>query len=301
VVSGAGPRATPTFADGKIYTLGATGILNCLDARSGKQVWHGDIAADAAAKVPMWGFSGSPLVVKDKVIVFAGGQSNRQLLAYDAQSGDLAWTAPASQGSYASPQLVTIEGQAQCLLAGDQGLTAVDPATGNVLWQYGQATASAPRALQAHLVGQSQLVGTLAMTGLTLIDVTCQDGQWQAAKVWSTSQMLPEFPDLVVHQGHAYGFDGAIFCCIDLASGKRRWKEGRYGRGQVMLLADQALLLVVTEDGEALLLSADPAGHQELGRFRALADKTWNHPVIAHRRLYVRNAEEMACYELAGR
>jgi hypothetical protein len=112
--------------------------------------------------------------------------------------------------------------------------------------------------------------------------------------------MLPEFPDLVVHQGHAYGFDGAIFCCIDLASGKRRWKEGRYGRGQVMLLADQALLLVVTEDGEALLLSADPAGHQELGRFRALADKTWNHPVIAHRRLYVRNAEEMACYELAG-
>jgi outer membrane protein assembly factor BamB len=300
VVSGPGPRATPTFAGGLVFTLGATGILNCLDARTGKRIWHHDIAADAPAQVPMWGFSGSPLVVQDKVVVFAGGQGDRQLLAYDAQSGNLAWAAPASAGSYASPQLVTIDGQPQCLLAGDHGLTAVDPATGKVLWQYGQPLPGAPRAIQAHLVGQTRLVGTLAMTGLTLIDVQRAGGKWQADKVWSTTQILPEFPDLVVHQGHAYGFDGAVFCCVDLASGKRRWRQGRYGRGQVMLLTDQALLLVVTEEGEALLLEADPARHKELGRFRALEDKTWNHPVIAHGRFYVRNAEEMACYELAG-
>jgi outer membrane protein assembly factor BamB len=298
--AGVGPRATPTFADGKLFSLGASGVLNCLNARTGERLWQHDISADAPAKPPMWGFSGSPLVVKDKVIVFAGGQSGRQLLAYDTQSGNLAWTAPASDGSYASPQLVTLAGQPQCLLPGDQGVTAVDPATGNVLWRYGRPTPGAPRALQVHLVGQSQLIGTLALTGLTLIDVTRQDGQWQATEVWSSWQMRPEFSDIVVHEGRAYGFDGAIFSCIDLSAGKRRWKEGRYGRGQVMLLAEQALLLVLTEEGEVVLLPADGYRHEELGRFRALEGTTWNHPVIAHGRLFVRNAEEMACYELAG-
>jgi outer membrane protein assembly factor BamB len=298
VVSGPGPRATPMFAHGMVFTLGATGILNCLDARTGKRIWQHNIAEEAPAKAPMWGFSGSPLVVKDKVIVFAGGESDRQLLAYDAQSGNLAWTAPASAGSYASPQPVTIDGLSQCLLAGDHGLTAVDPATGKVVWQFGDPTPGAPRAIQPHRVGKSQFLGTLAMTGLTLIDVARQGDQWKLDKVWDTTQILPEFPDLVVHEGHAYGFDGATFCCVDLSSGKRCWKKGRYGRGQVMLLPEQALLLVVSEEGDALLLSANPKRHEELGGFRALEGKTWNHPVIAHGRLYVRNAEEMACYEL---
>jgi hypothetical protein len=132
------------------------------------------------------------------------------------------------------------------------------------------------------------------------VDVTQEGDRWTVAEVWATTQMKPEFPDFVVHQGHAYGFDGALFCCLDLASGKRRWKDGRYGRGQVMLLPEQSLLLVISEKGEMLLLAADPERHRELGRFRALAEKTWNHPVIAHGRLYARNAEEMACYELAG-
>jgi hypothetical protein len=299
-VSGPGPRATPTFAGSMVFTLGATGILNCLDARTGKRYWHHDIAADTSASVPMWGFSGSPLVVKDKVIVFAGGQGDQQLLAYNVQTGDLAWGAKASAGSYASPQLVTMDSQPQCLLAGDHGLTAVEPETGKVLWQYGQQMPGAPRAIQPHLVSPSRIVGTLEMTGLALVEVKHQGGKWKAEKVWATTQVLPEFPDLVVHQGHAYGFDGAVFCCVDLGTGKRRWKQGRYGRGQVMLLADQSLLLVLTEEGEAVLLTANPSRHEEIGRFPAVDGKTWNHPVIAHGRLYVRNAEEMACYEFAS-
>jgi outer membrane protein assembly factor BamB len=299
-VSGAGPRATPTFADGRLYTLGATGILNCLDAVTGNRHWSHDITVEAAAKAPLWGFSGSPLVVEGLVIVFAGGEENKHLLAYHTQSGELAWTAPASPGSYSSPQLTTIGGKRQCLLLGDHGLTAVDPATGAVLWQHGPATPGAPRVVQPHLLGQTQLVGTFAITGLALIDVTREGEEWKVAPVWATTQMKPEFPDFVVYEGHVYGFDGSVFCCIDLATGKRSWKEGRYGRGQVMLLADPSLLLVLTETGEAILLATNPQRHEERGRFRALEGKTWSHPVIAHGRLYVRNAEEMACYELGG-
>ncbi len=301
-VSGAGPRATPTFAGGRLFTLGATGILNCLDGATGKRFWSHDITADAPATPPTWGYASSPLVVEDKVIVFAGGNGDRNLLAYRTDSGELAWTAPASHDSYSSPQLVTLGGRRQCLMLGDRGLTSVDPATGSVLWQFGWAMAGAPRTAQAHVLGASELVAaTLTGPGVARVQVTSQGDRWQVAEVWSTKQIKPEFPDFVVHQGYAYGFDGAFFCCLDLATGKRRWKEGRYGRGQVMLLPEQALLLVTSEEGEVLLLAADPQRHRELGRLPALKEETtWNHPVIAHGRLYVRNAEEMACYELPG-
>jgi outer membrane protein assembly factor BamB len=298
-VSGAGPRATPTFAGGRIYTLGAKGLLNCLDAATGKQHWSCDITKVAGAKVPLWGMSGSPLVVDGLVIVFAGGDGDQTLLAYRVESGELAWTAPAGSSSYSSPQLTTIAGKPQCLFLSDRGLTAVEPQTGTVLWQHGPAMPGAPRTVQPHLLGDQQLVGTLAGSGVALIEVTPDGADWKAVQRWESTQVKLEFPDFVVHDGHAYCFDLGIFCCLDLATGKRTWKGGRYGRGQVMLLADQPALLVLSETGEAILVPANPKQHEELGRFQALTGKTWNHPVIAHGRLYVRNAEEMACYELS--
>ncbi len=300
-VSGAGPRATPTFAAGRLFTQGATGIVNCLDAATGRRHWSHDVTAEAPAKPPMWGFASSPLVALDKVIVFAGGEGDRNLLAYRTDTGDPVWAAPASHDGYSSPELVTLGGQPQCLFLGDQGLTSVDPATGKVLWQFGWVQAGAPRTLQAHLVDSSRLfAGTLSGPGAALVDITRQGDQWKAAEVWSSTEVTPEFPDFVVHRGHAYGFTGAVFCCLDLEHGNRRWKGGRYGRGQVMLLPEQSLLLVISEKGEAILVAADPEQHRELSRFPALAGKTWNHPVIARGRLFVRNDEEMACYELAG-
>jgi outer membrane protein assembly factor BamB len=301
-VSGAGPRATPTFAEGRLYTLGATGILNCLDAATGRCHWSRNIAAEADARPPQWGYSSSPLVVDGLVIAFAGGRDGEGLRAYRCGSGKLAWTADTGTDSYSSPQLTTLAGKPQCLMLTDRGLFAVDPATGRVLWQNGLAMPGAPRTAQPHRVGDAQLaVATLDGPGVAMIRVGRVGSAWKVDPVWETTRMRPEFPDVVVHQGHIYGFNLATFCCIDAASGKRCWQEGRYGRGQVVLLADQALLLVISEMGEAILLRADPRQSEELGRFQALDGKTWNHPVVAHGRLYVRNAEEMACYDLAAK
>ena len=108
------------------------------------------------------------------------------------------------------------------------------------------------------------------------------------------------FNDFVSRDGFGYGFDDAVFTCIDLSTGKRQWKKGRYGYGQVLLLGDQGLLIVLSEKGEAVLLEANPKRHVELGRFQALNGKTWNHPVVVGNKLLVRNSEEMACYELAA-
>jgi outer membrane protein assembly factor BamB len=111
--------------------------------------------------------------------------------------------------------------------------------------------------------------------------------------------MKPDFNDFVEYQGFVYGFDGNIFSCVDAATGKRVWKKGRYGNGQVLLLPDAGQLLVVSEAGELVLVKADQDKHVELGKIQALAGKTWNHPVLINNRLYLRNAEESACYELA--
>ncbi|MES2791375.1 MAG: PQQ-binding-like beta-propeller repeat protein [Planctomycetota bacterium] len=301
-VSGAGPRGTPTFADGRLYTLGATGILNCLNATTGRRQWSHNLQTDAAATVPLWGLSSSPLVVGKIVVVYGGGENQNNLLAYDAQSGAAVWTTAAGACSYSSPQLTTLDGQPQILMLSDQGLTSVEPAKGRVLWTTGLAMPGVPRSLQAHVLeGQQLLGGSLAGMGVSLFDVARAKGIWTTKERWTSSQTKPEFSDLVVYQNHAYGFDGAIFCSIDLATGKRAWKGGRYGRGQVVLLKDQATLLVLSESGEAVLVAARSDKHEELGKFEAIAGKTWNHPIVVHGRLYVRNAEEMACYQLTQR
>jgi outer membrane protein assembly factor BamB len=297
--SGAGPRATPTFYEGRIYVLGAAGAFNCLDAATGKLIWTHNIAAESGAAVAQWGFSSSPLVTGGLAIVFAGGDTDKDLLAYSADSGRLAWTARAGASSYSSPQMATLGGKRQCLMLGDLGMTAFDPESGAPLWKFGVEWKGAPRAVQPRQLGDSRLVvATLEGFGVSALDVAQDGDSWTVSKVWESSNMRPEYSDFVVHEGHAYGYDVSTFCCIDLADGNRCWKAGHYGRGQVMLLADQSLLLVSSEKGEAVLLAANPKRLEEIGRFQAIKGKTWNHPVIVRGRLYMRNDQEMACYPL---
>jgi outer membrane protein assembly factor BamB len=297
--AGAGPRGTPTFADGWLYGLGATGVLNCLDAATGKVRWSRDLVADTQAPMPMWGFSSSPLVVDGRVIVFAGGTNDRGIVAYSAETGEPAWHAPCGPISYSSAQLVSLAGAPQALVLSDAGVVAVDPASGKVLWDYKSDGHGIWRVAQPRPVSDAQvLVGSEDM-GLVLLEVAREGDGFSANERWKTKGMRPAYNDFVVVDDHAYGFDKGQFCAIDLASGKRAWKAGRYGYGQVLLLSRQKLLLVLTEQGEVVLLAANPAKHEELGRIEAISGKTWNHPVVAHGRLYVRNDSQMAAFDLS--
>jgi hypothetical protein len=190
-------------------------------------------------------------------------------------------------------------GEEQVLFLGDRGLVAVAPGAGYSQSNAPDAGAGMPRSLQPHPVGRGQIaLASGSDFGTALLEVVRGKPNWSATQRWVSGQLKPTFNDLVVQDGFAYGFDNNIFCCVDLKDGERRWKKGRYGHGQVLLLAEQRLLLVVSERGEAILVRADPDRHEELGRFQAITGKTWNHPVLAHGRLYVRNGAEMACYEL---
>lgn len=301
-LSGAGPRGTPTYVAGRIYSLGGTGLLTCVNAADGKAIWTRDIAAESGAKVPQWGYSNSPLVVDGVVVVYTDKGAEKGVLAFHAADGKPAWTAATGTMSYSSPQLVDLDGQRQLLMLSNRGLAALEPATGHAVWEYSLTDAGMFMPIaQPQVVGPQQIL-LPSPAGMSLVEVSRQGEKWTTAKRWESRGLKPTLNDFVVCDGAVYGFDDGICCCIDLKTGKRRWKAGRYGHGQLMLLADQKLLLVLSETGEVILVAVNPDKLDELGRFQALEGqgKTWNHPAIAHGRLYVRNAEEMACYDLGG-
>jgi outer membrane protein assembly factor BamB len=295
--AGPGPRATPTLENDRVYAFGATGILNALDARSGKVVWSRNVATDTGRQVPDWGFASSPLVVDDVVIVAASGT----LAAYDLATGNRRWVADRQLGSYSSPHRATIEGVPQVLLLSGSGVVSVAPASGRLLWQHEWKEGGATIVQPALLAGGDILVNAIAMTGgvgLRRLAVSQKSGEWHAQERWTSNGLKPYFNDFVVHKGHAFGFDGSILACIDLADGKRKWKGGRYGNGQLVLLPDQDLLLVVSEEGELALVGATSNRFHEIARVPALDGKTWNHPVVVRGVLLIRNGQEMAAFKL---
>ena len=290
--AGAGPRATPTLSNGRVYTFGATGILNALDANNGAVVWSRNVATETNTEIPFWGFSSSPLVIGDMVVIAASGQ----LIAYDAAAGTRRWLGPARGGSYSSPHPVTIDGIAQVLLVSGAGVTSVSLADGKQLWEHNW---SSNFMVQPALIPEGDILLTSQENGTRRIAVNHNASGWNVAERWTSNTLKPYFNDFVIHKGYAFGFDGRILACIDLKNGERKWKGGRYGNGQLVLLPDQDLLLVLSEEGELALVGATPDQFTERAKISAIQGKTWNHPVLAGDILLVRNAEEMAAFRLA--
>lgn len=294
---GPGPRGTPAIHNGRVYTLGATGILNALDARTGSVVWSRNAASDTGRGLPGWGFTSSPLIVDDVVIVATSGT----MAGFDIATGTPRWTGPKSLGSYSSPHRMTIDGVAHVILLSGSGAVSVDPASGTVLWQH-DWTDGGTTIVQPAVIGNGDILITTSTAmggvGVRRLHVIRESDTWKVDEKWTSNGLKPYFNDFVVHKGHAYGFDGSILASINLEGGKRNWKGGRYGDGQLVLLAEQDLLLVISEEGELALVSATTDKYTEIAKFPALDGKTWNHPVIVGGILLVRNGEEMAAFRL---
>ncbi|MCP3981062.1 MAG: PQQ-binding-like beta-propeller repeat protein [bacterium] len=289
---GAGPRGTPAVHDGRVYSLGATGILNALEASVGTRLWSRDATADTGAEVPYWGVSASPLVVDDMLVVAVSGT----LAGYDLATGDVRWIGPDGGIGYSSPHLTTIDDVTQVLQATATGLTGVAPADGTVLWEH--AWEGFPMVQPARTPDGDVLFSANVELGMRRLAVAPGADGWTVEERWTTMRLKPYFNDFVVHGGHAYGFDKAILACIDLESGERVWKGGRYGYGQMVLLPDQDLLLVLSEKGRLALVQASPDGFHEVAGMEALDGKTWNHPVVVGDLLLIRNDREMAAFRL---
>jgi outer membrane protein assembly factor BamB len=299
-LGGPGPRATPTVAGGRVYTVGATGILNCLDGATGRPVWTVNILEDNGGKEISHGVCGSPLLVGDRVIVSPTGNAGASLAAYRRDTGERVWRAGQDEASYGSPLLAEVAGVRQVLLHNAEAVAGHDPATGRLLWSFPWTNSQhvdCSQPIPGAGASDQVFVSTGYGKGCALVRVErSAEAPWPVHAVWESNQLKTKFTSAVLQRGYVYGLDDGILECVDLKTGKRRWKDGRYEHGQVLLAGD--LLLVQAEDGRVVLVEPNPEGLRELGRLRALDGKTWNNPALAGPFLLVRNDREAACYEL---
>ncbi|HEX8145455.1 MAG TPA: PQQ-binding-like beta-propeller repeat protein [Pyrinomonadaceae bacterium] len=298
-LGGDGPRATPTWHDGRVYALGAAGELRCLEAKSGKLIWNRNILSDNGAQNIDWGMAASPLVVDDKVIVLPGGSSGKSVVAYNRLSGAPVWKVLSDQASYTSPMLVTLAGRRQVIVVTASRIVGLAPEDGSLLWETPWQNGASINVSQPIVVDPNRFFISAGYgKGAALVEISGSGKSLSASKVWENNSMKNKFNSSVLHQGYVYGLDEGILSCVDARSGERKWKGGRYGYGQVLLASGH--LIITTENGEVVLVRATPDAHTELARFSSLEGRTWNTPALAGGRLLVRNATQMAAYNIAA-
>lgn len=298
-LGGPGPRATPTIAGDIVYAQGGDGPLRAMRVADGTQVWAVDISRDSGADPPTYGFAGSPLVVGDVVVAVPGGREGRALIAYDRLSGSQAWSGGSRKAGYSSPVAMEFAGIPQIVLFDGEGLTGHSPEDGAELWHakwHGSTEhVSNPVQVADDLVYQSSGYGVGGKLFRVLQD---ENGGWSVEDVWESRSLKAKFTNVVLRDGYLYGLDDGILACVDVTSGERVWKGGRYGHGQIILADD--VLVVQSEKGFVAIVAATPDGYTEKGRFEALDGKTWNHAALSGRRLLVRNDREAARFDLPG-
>lgn len=315
-VGGVGPRATPTIHDGKVITQGASGLVNCLDARTGKVLWSHDTVAELGVNLPHWGKSGSPLVVDDMVVVSVGAPQGRKaraefnssLVAYDLETGELRWAAGDRQAQYSSPVPATLAGERQILIVNERFVSAHRASDGALLWEHPWAnenddttSVSQPIPLPGDRVFLSKGYGH----GASLLEIVRNEaGELEARPVWMPPilpVMKTKMNNVVIRDGYVYGLDDVLLECIELETGAAQWKKRRtpaFGYGQVLLIGD--VILVLTESGELVAVEASPERYRELGSVQLFdpGEVTWNNPVFAPPYLLARNSSEAVCYRL---
>lgn len=322
VPGGVGPRSTPTIHEGRVYTMGATGVLHCLDGATGSVIWENDLVA-AIGTTPadeyytiQWGRAASPIIDQGRLIVplgLKGGEGSEEelgatVIALDANDGRELWRQGSYQISYASPVVATLDGVRQIVQVCESQAAGFDADTGTPLWEYpwpGNSAGNASCAQATVIDGNRVLLSKAYAHGSALIDVRQSEGAWKAEKVWYKRVMKTKFTNPIVWDGYVYGLDDGILGCVDLETGKRKWKRGRYGHGQVLLVGDMHItasnppvLLVQAEDGDVALVETNPEEFIELARVPAIDGRTWNNPCLYGDLLLVRNSQQAACFRL---
>ncbi|MCY2985234.1 MAG: PQQ-like beta-propeller repeat protein [Planctomycetota bacterium] len=298
---GDGPRSTPTIHDGRVYSMGATGIVTCLEFKTGEKHWSQSVFSDPTTQNLIFGMSGSPLFVDGLVVVTPGAGVGGATIAFDMQTGAMVWSSGDDPASYASPIVATLFGKKQILSFNGAGLRsfALD---GQALWFQPWVTQGESRVNVAQPVvvsestrledGARVLISSGYDKGTALLNVSLDKDRWSSQVVWESKSLKSKLSSVVVHENFVYGFDNGILACIDLTNGKRSWKAGRYGHGKMLLVRNK--LLIQAESGEVVLVAANPTAHLELARFEALTSKTWNEIALSGNIMVVRNDCEAA-------
>ena len=297
--NGNGPRCTPTVDGDRVYVLGASGELLALEAESGKLIWQHNLRREFRSKRPHWGFTSSPLVEGNSVLVEAGGSNERALMAFDKMTGEMLWGTGEDKIGYSSPIAVDALGVRQILFFTGAALVSLSP-SGEQYWRHswpneGGINPATPVFIAPDRVFVSSGYGT----GGAVLQMDSTDAGPGVSELWFSKKMKNHFATSVYHEGAIYGFDDAIFKCVDVETGKDRWKARGYGKG-TLLLAD-GHLIVLGSEGKLTMVEANPDAHVEVSSAQVMNDRCWTTPSLAAGRLYLRNMVEIVCLDLAGR
>jgi outer membrane protein assembly factor BamB len=305
---GDGPRSTPTIHHGRVYSMGGCGRLTCVDLMSGELIWKQTLLDGPGLSNLYFGTTSSPLIVGDLVVVTPGAGVGGSAVAFSKETGEERWRSGDDHASYASPIASRLCKVPQILSFNGAGLRSYS-IDGKSLFLHPWVTQGDSRVNVAQPVivddcenessmeqGARVLISSGYDMGTAMLKITHHDGVWATEEIWRSLHLKSKLSNFVVLDQHLYGLDNGLLTCLRLEDGKRVWKKGRYGHGQMLLVRDK--LLIQAESGEIVLVAATPEGHRELSRFTALSGKTWNHPSLAGNRLVIRNDCEAAAYEL---
>jgi outer membrane protein assembly factor BamB len=297
-MGGDGPRATPSYDAGHIYALGALGELRCLEAATGNPRWSRNILTENNATEPTYGLAGSPLIVGEKLIVLTSARHGKSVACYDKHDGKPLWTALDDRMGYASAMFVNLAGRQQLVVSAEDRTLGLQVDDGKLLWEFPWRVLNNQLPISQPVIVSTNrfLLSAGYFTGSAMVELTTDGSVFSARAVWKNKNLKNKFSSSVYWRDHIYGLDEDLLTCLDARTGERKWKEGRYGYGQMLLAEDH--LIILTGDGELALVKATPERHEELARFPAIHGKTWNYPAIADRKLFIRNAFEMACFDL---
>ena len=309
---GDGPRSTPTVEGEVVYVLGATGKLFALAAKSGAPIWEKDLTAEFASEVPKWGFSTSPLIEGELLLVEAGGRDGNILVdmvidrkaavtavALDKATGATAWTALDEKMSYSSPIAFTAAGARQLAYFTAYSLTGLAPEDGRVYWRYPWKTRYDVSAATPIFIPPNRLfISTGDDNGGAVLQIKSDSDSLAVEQVWQNKKMKNHFGTSVLYENHLYGFDQAILKCIDAGTGEEKWKTRGYGKG-TLIVAD-GHLIVLGEEGQLGLVEATPAGFREKSKAQVFNGRCWTVPSIANGRLYLRDESEIICLNVQG-
>jgi outer membrane protein assembly factor BamB len=293
---GDGPRSTPSYDNGKVYTYSSRMVLKCFDASSGQQVWASDILKEHAGANIHWESAASPLIEGDLVFI-AGGGAGEALLAFDKNDGHVVWKGQDDKMTQSSPVAATILGERQVIFFTQTGLVSVAPTNGAVLWRF-PFKYSTSAAISPVVCGDVVYCSAAYGVGSSACKITRTDSGFEATEMWHqpAGVLANHWSTPVYSDGYLYGISGqakfgaAPLVCVEVASGRVAWSQPGFGPGGCTLVGGN--VLVLSDAGDLVLVKATPASYQEIDRSHVLAGKCWNSASISNGRIYARSTRE---------
>jgi outer membrane protein assembly factor BamB len=297
---GDGPRSTPTIDGDRLYAFGGSGELACLEPASGKKLWSVNVVQQFGGDTPYWGYSESPLVIGDRIILNAGGR-RASIVAINKLDGKTIWQNHNDAAGYSSPMLLRTGSLQQVVFFTGQRVLAVDPRDGRLLWSYARASNNTANIATPLVRGNRVFVSSDYGTGAALLDVKAAGNIASAEEVYFTRDMRNHHASSVVAGDHIYGFSSSILTALRFDTGQVAWRDRSVGKGS-LIYADERLYLY-SEQGTVGLADASPTGYRERGRFsiQTTGPPTWSHPIITNGKLIIRDQDNIYAYDIRAK